>query len=61
MAVIEPFQQDVSRTDDRARLCLDTHRPTALFSTPFAPILRRVLVWGKFLTGIALSSGLVAP
>src|SRR5215469_14593186 len=38
MAVIEPFQQGVSRTDDRARLCLDTHRPTAPFSTPFAAI-----------------------
>jgi len=37
MAVIEPFQQDVSRTDDRARLCLDTHRPTAPFSTPSQP------------------------
>jgi hypothetical protein len=38
MVVTEPFQQDVSRTDDRARSRLDTYRPAALFSTPFAPI-----------------------
>src|SRR5215469_16212938 len=37
MAVIEPFQQDVSRTDDRACFCLDTTGRQLPFSTPSRP------------------------
>jgi hypothetical protein len=59
MMVIEPFQQDVSRTDDRARFCLDTYRPTAPFSTPFAPICGRV--FGLFLQPIFQIFGTLGP